>query len=59
MEGVSLPIQSFGVTEGKDKNWLLKTGDSLIQIHLHYIRVQGIQKKWLHKTGDPLIEVTT
>ena len=48
-----------GVTHGKDKNWLLKTGDPLIQVHLHYILVQGTQKMWLHKTGDPLIEVTT
>ena len=43
----------------EDKNWLLKTGDPLIQIHLHYILVRGNQKIWLLKTGDPLIEVTT
>ena len=38
---------------------LLKTGDPLIQVDLHYILVQGTQKRWLFKTGDPLIEVTT
>ena len=46
-----------GVTQGKDKKWLLKTGDPLI--HLHYILVQGTKKRWLLKIGDPLIEVTT
>ena len=50
---------SYGATQGKDKKWLLKTGDPLIQVHLHYILVQGTQKRWLFKTGDPLIEVTT
>ena len=30
-----------------------------MQVHLHYILVQGNQKMWLLKTGDPLIEVTT
>ena len=39
--------------------WLLKTGDPLIQVHLHCILVQGTQLKWLFKTDDPLIEVTT
>ena len=43
----------------KDKKWLLKTGDPLIQVHLHYILVQGTQKRWLLKTGDPLMAVTT
>ena len=38
----------------KDKNWLLKTGDPLIQVHLHCILVQGSQKIWLLKTGDAL-----
>ena len=50
---------SYGVIQGKDKKWLLKTGDPLIQVHLHYILVQGTKKRWLLKTGDPLIEVTT
>ena len=50
---------SEGVTQGKDKKWLLKTGDPLIQVHLHCILGQGTQKRWLLKTGDPLIEVTT
>ena len=31
-----------GVTKGKDKKWLLKTSDPLIQVHLHYMLVQGI-----------------
>ena len=30
-----------------------------MQVHLHYILVQGTQKRWLLKTGDPLIKVTT
>ena len=38
---------------------MLKTGDPLIQFHLHRILIQGTQKRWLLKTGDPLIEVTT
>ena len=50
---------SKGGTQGKDKKWLLKTGDPLIQVHLHYILVQGTQKGWLLKTGDSLKEVTT
>ena len=49
---------SKGVTQGKGKKWL-KTGDPLIQAHLHFILAQGIQKGWLLRTGDPLIEVTT
>ena len=36
-----------------------KSGDQLIQVHLHCILVQGTQKRWLLKAGDPLIEVTT
>ena len=47
------------VTQGKPKNWLLKTGDPLILVHLHCILVQGTGKKWLLKAGDPLIEVAT
>ena len=35
---------SLGVTRGKDKKWLLKTGGPLIQVHLHYILVQGPSK---------------
>ena len=52
---------SLGVTQGKDKKWLLKTGDSLIEGHLHYtcILVQGTEEWRLFKTGDSLIEVTT
>ena len=50
---------SEGVTQGKGKKWLLKSGDHLIKVHLPCILVQGIKKKWLHKTGDPLIEMTT
>ena len=30
---------SLGVTQGKHKHWLLKTGDPLIQVHLHYILI--------------------
>ena len=41
------------------RNWLLKTGDPLIQAHLHCIWLQGNQKMWLLNAGDPLIEVTT
>ena len=48
-----------GVTHGKDRKWLLKTGDPLIQVHLHFILVQGTEKRWLLKTGDPLIAMTT
>ena len=48
-----------GSSKGKDKKWLLKTGDPLIQVHLHCILIQWTQKRWLLKTGDPLIEVTT
>ena len=40
------------------QKWLLKTGDPLIQVHLHCSLGQGTRKKWLLKTGDPLIEVT-
>ena len=28
-----------GVAQGKDKKWLLKTGDPLVQVHLHCILV--------------------
>ena len=51
------PVLRGHLREGQ--NWLLKTGDHLIQVHLHFILFQGIQKKWLVKTGDPLIEVPT
>ena len=50
---------SQGVTQGKDKKWLLKTGNPLIQVHLNCILIQGTQNRWLLKTGGPLIEVTT
>ena len=43
----------------EDKEWLLKTGDPLIQVHLHCMWVGGTQERWLLKTGDPLIKVTT
>ena len=47
-----------GSSKGRTK-WLLKTGDPLIQVHLHYIWVQGVQIWRLLKAGDSLIEVTT
>ena len=50
---------SLGATQGKGKMWLLKTGDPLIQVHLHCILDEGAQKRLVLKTGDPLIEVTT
>ena len=37
----------------EEKNCLLKTGDPLIQVDLHYILAQGTPKMWLLKTGDP------
>ena len=49
---------SEGVTQGKDKKWLLQAGDPLIQVHLHCVLVHGTQKMQLLKTGDPLTEVT-
>ena len=61
-EQLDLGIQSnlsLGVTQGKPDNWLLKTGDPLIQVHWHCIWLQGTQKMWLLKAGDPLMEVTT
>ena len=45
-----------GSAEGTGKNWLLKTGDPLIQVHFHYNLVQRIPKKWLLKACDPLIQ---
>ena len=45
----------LGVIRGKDKMWILKKGGPLIQVHLHYILVQGTQKRRLLKAGDPLI----
>ena len=48
-----------GATQGKEKKWLLKTGDPLIRVYLHCILAPGTQKRWVLKTGDPLIEVTT
>ena len=35
---------SKGGAQGKDKKWLLKTGDPLIQVHLHYIWFKGPRK---------------
>ena len=58
-ESGALRIALHGPVQGKDKNWLLKTGDPLIQVHLHCILVQGTQKMWLLQTGDPLTEATT
>ena len=43
----------------REEQIMVKTGDPLIQVHLHCILVQGTQKMWLLKTGDPLIDVTT
>ena len=45
-----------GSAQGTGKNWLLKTGDPLIQVHFHYNLVQRIPKKWLVKACDPLIQ---
>ena len=45
-----------GSAQGTGKNWLLKTGDLLIQVHFHYNLVQRIPKKWLLKACDPLIQ---
>ena len=45
-----------GQPRGHEKNWLLKTGDPLIQAHLHCIWVQETLKKWRLKTGDPLVQ---
>ena len=45
-----------GSAQGTGKNWLLKTGDPLIQVHFHYNLVQRIPKKWLLKACDPLIQ---
>ena len=53
-----MEVQSnlFGeVTPGTHKNWLLKTGDPLIQVHLHCILVEGTPKNRLLNTGDHLI----
>ena len=50
---------SLGITQGKNKKWLLKTGDPLIQVHLFRIFVQRTQKMCLLKTCDSLIEVAT
>ena len=44
-----------GSPKGTHKNWLLKTGDPLIQVYLHCNLVQGTPKRWLLKAGDPLI----
>ena len=44
---------------GKDKKWLLNTGDPLIQAHFHCILCQVTEAMWLLKTGVPLEEVTT
>ena len=37
-------IQCKGITQGEHKYWLCKTGDPLIQVHLHCISVLGIPK---------------
>ena len=51
---LNLSNLSEGVTQGKGTNWLLKkTGDHLLQVHLHCIWVQGAQKMRLLMTGDP------
>ena len=47
---------SSGVSPGDRQNWLLKTGDPLIQVHFHHNLVPGIPKKWLLKACDPLIQ---
>ena len=46
-----------GSPQGTHKNWLLETGDPLIQVHLRCILAKGLPKKWLLKTGDPLIQL--
>ena len=46
----------MGSAQGTSKNWLLKTGDPLIQVHFRYNLVQRIPKKWLVKAYDPLIQ---
>ena len=35
------------------KKWLLKTGDPVIQLHLHCILGQGTYKRSLLNAGDP------
>ena len=45
-----------GSSQGTHKNWLLKTVDLLIQVHLHCNLVQGTPKYWLPTTGGPLIQ---
>ena len=45
-----------GSAQGTGKNWLLKTGDPLIQVHFQYNLVQQIPKKWLLKACEPLIQ---
>ena len=45
-----------GSPQGTHKNWQLKTGDPLIQVHLYCILVQRTPKKWLLKTCDLLIQ---
>ena len=51
------PVLKGYQREGQKR--LLKTGNPLIQVHLHCILIQGTQKRWQLKTGAPLIEVTT
>ena len=47
-----------GVTQGKDKNWLHKTGLRPLKTG-SFAQYFGILKKWLLKADDPLIEMTT
>ena len=43
----------------EEQDWLLKTGDPLIQVHLHCIMDQAEKKTRLLNTGGSLIEVVT
>ena len=49
-------VQVRQVTPGDKQNWLLKTGDPLIQVQLHCNLVLGTPERWLLKAGEPLLQ---
>ena len=55
-KGMYSQICLKGSPQGSHKNWLLKTGDPLIQVHLHCILLQGTPKKWLLKAGLTVVK---
>ena len=53
MYQLELPLQ-IQSNQGKDKKWLLRTGDPLIQVDVHFLFGSRDPERWLLKTGDPI-----